>query len=313
MRLDGIDPTDPDAPVPAPAGITAVDLDDAIHHAVAHTTFRTPAHPDNPAGWRIAWGNQVLVKHITMRGRDQITDEMVAGYLAKYATKSTEATGFRSTRITQETIGELADPNGDHIARLIHACWQLGRRIYLPTPLNARRDTDQVAHDLRSTWTCTGCGKATRLATCPHCADPTGSAPVDPAPVDTYVSKPGPDDPYTGLRRWAHMLGFGGHFLTKARRYSLTFKILREARAAWRRATDETQDPGAIAAVDHLDEETTLIVGGLTYAGTGWRTTGDALLANTAAAKAREYAAVAREEIAHEIGIQVNEENQSAA
>jgi hypothetical protein len=44
---------------------------------------------------------------------------------------------------------------------------------------------------------------------------------------------------YEGLRRWAHMLGFGGHFLTKARRYSVTLTALRQARVTYRR----TQDP----------------------------------------------------------------------
>ncbi len=34
------------------------------------------------------------------------------------------------------------------------------------------------------------------------------------------------------LRHWAHMLGFRGHFLTKARRYSVTFKQLRAERQA---------------------------------------------------------------------------------
>ena len=35
---------------------------------------------------------------------------------------------------------------------------------------------------------------------------------------------------------WAHMLGFGGHFLTKARRYSITFRsCARPARHYWRR------------------------------------------------------------------------------
>jgi hypothetical protein len=38
------------------------------------------------------------------------------------------------------------------------------------------------------------------------------------------------------LRRWAHMLGFGGHFLTKSRRYSVTFGRLRAARREHRRA-----------------------------------------------------------------------------
>ncbi|MBV9922179.1 MAG: replication initiation protein [Pseudonocardia sp.] len=40
------------------------------------------------------------------------------------------------------------------------------------------------------------------------------------------------------LRRWAHMLGFRGHFLTKSQRYSVTFKALREQRRTWRLRTD---------------------------------------------------------------------------
>jgi hypothetical protein len=32
------------------------------------------------------------------------------------------------------------------------------------------------------------------------------------------------------LCKWAHMLGYGGHFLTKSRRYSTTFGVLRRAR-----------------------------------------------------------------------------------
>jgi hypothetical protein len=34
------------------------------------------------------------------------------------------------------------------------------------------------------------------------------------------------------LRRWAHQLGFGGHWSTKSRRYSTTFTALRRARVA---------------------------------------------------------------------------------
>jgi hypothetical protein len=32
------------------------------------------------------------------------------------------------------------------------------------------------------------------------------------------------------LRRWAHQLGYGGHFLSKSRRFSTTFGALRQAR-----------------------------------------------------------------------------------
>jgi hypothetical protein len=112
-----------------------------------------------------------------------------------------------------------------------------------------------------------------------------------PLPRDPAAGDRDGEPPYVRLRRWAHMLGFGGHFSTKSRRYSTTLRALREARQRWRRAKHRT--------VEHTDDdETTLIVGALTYAGTGWRTTGDALLANTAAAKAREHRRVAREEIA---------------
>jgi hypothetical protein len=87
------------------------------------------------------------------------------------------------------------------------------------------------------------------------------------------------------------MLGFGGHFSTKSRQYSTTLKALREARANWRRDHHRT--------ADHTDDvETTLIVGNFTYAGTGWKTIGDALLANTAAAKAREHRRLVKDLIA---------------
>ena len=47
------------------------------------------------------------------------------------------------------------------------------------------------------------------------------------------------------LQRWAHMLGFGGHFATKSRRYSTTLTALREVRRAFQlgRQLDEQQPP----------------------------------------------------------------------
>jgi hypothetical protein len=43
------------------------------------------------------------------------------------------------------------------------------------------------------------------------------------------------------LRRWAHMLAFRGHFMTKSRAYSTTFNALRAARRVWRLAADLDQ------------------------------------------------------------------------
>jgi hypothetical protein len=302
LRLDGVDPDDQDAIVLPPDVVTGADLDNAIRHAATHVAFTTPPHPDKPDGWRIAWGDQLVVKHITMRGAGEVTDEMAAAYLAKYATKSTEAAGHRSARLTPNTIDDHADPDGDHVARQLDACWRLGRPVHTPAPLAIRPRPPQPTRRLRPPWTCPGCGNTTQLVQCPHCASPT-----TPVQVDTYVSKTEEDNPYAGLRRWAHMLGFGGHFLTKARRYSTTFGQLREARTVYRRTEPPDQhghhgDADTIHGVDHSDTATALVVSNLTFAGIGWRTSGDALLANTAAALARERHAAGREELAHEIG-----------
>jgi hypothetical protein len=111
----------------------------------------------------------------------------------------------------------------------------------------------------------------------------------------------GAEPGYASLRRWAHMLGFGGHFLTKARRYSIRFADLRQARIRYRRSQDTGPDHGPIRTADHTDnEETVLIVGTFTYAGTGWKTTGDALLANTAADQARKRHQAGHDQLADE-------------
>ena len=60
------------------------------------------------------------------------------------------------------------------------------------------------------------------------------------------------------------MLGFGGHFLTKARRYSIRFRDLRQARITYRRRQDTGPEHGPIRTADHTDDETILIVGTFT-------------------------------------------------
>ncbi|MFI6331869.1 replication initiator [Micromonospora chersina] len=295
VRLDGVDPTDPAAVVPPPAGFTVADLVDALHAAAEQVSFTTPGHPDRPQGWPIAWGDQAEIRPISLTGRGEVTDSMVAGYLAKYATKSTEVTGHRSVRLTADSIGDYADPDGDHTARLIDACWRLGRPTDTPAPLSERPRDHRPRPGFVQPWKCPDCGTHTRYAACPVCVAHRQAA------LDAESTKSPSVNLYARLRRWAHMLGFGGHFLTKARRYSVTFQLLRDTRVTYRRSEDHDQgasDP--IHAVDHLDD-TTLIVGTLTFAGVGWHTSGDALLANTAAALARERHATGREELAHEL------------
>jgi hypothetical protein len=98
-----------------------------------------------------------------------------------------------------------------------------------------------------------------------------------------------PHEDFAALRRWAHMLGYRGHFATKSRRYSTTMRALRTARRDWRRR----QHPLARGGGD----KTIVTITELQWDGRGWRTTGDALLALSAAARAREHRRIAREEM----------------
>jgi Replication initiator protein, pSAM2 len=90
------------------------------------------------------------------------------------------------------------------------------------------------------------------------------------------------------LRLWAHTLGYGGHFLTKSRRYSVTFGQLRRARAEHRRleryGDDGIRDPWGRP----LDDTIVMVVNDWTYAGRGYgpRTPG-AQLALASADRAR--------------------------
>lgn len=65
-----------------------------------------------------------------------------------------------------------------------------------------------------------------------------------------------------GLRRWAHMLGYGGHFSTKSRRYSTTLTALRQARTDHR----AEQQRASLGLAGH----STVTVGRWCYAGRGY-------------------------------------------
>jgi len=90
----------------------------------------------------------------------------------------------------------------------------------------------------------------------------------------------GATDGWQRLRRYAHQYGYGGHITTKSRAFSVTYGFLRMQRTIWRRTQGHphTWD----------DEQAALVIYELGYHATGWITTGDALLARTAAAQARE-------------------------
>ena len=85
------------------------------------------------------------------------------------------------------------------------------------------------------------------------------------------------------------MLGFRGHFATKSRRYSVTLGRLRAERRSWRRRHSPTHRQPTSSDQDDLDETTLVVAGPWQFVGLGWLTTGDAALAASAAARAREH------------------------
>jgi hypothetical protein len=222
FRLDATDDTGQLIPPALDVGQLAA----AITAAADSTWFATVAHPARPAGWDIRWGRQLDTRTIDLPpASGQTSNIAVASYLAKYATKSTEAVGTVSTRITADNVAFYGNTRS-HQGRLIRAAWHLG-------------------------------------------------------------SQQNPD--FQAVRRWAHMLGYRGHFATKSRRYSTTLRALRRARADYRRR----QHPAT--ASEHGDQAGITITT-LQWAGTGWRTTGDALLALSAAARSRDHDQAARDE-----------------
>ena len=93
------------------------------------------------------------------------------------------------------------------------------------------------------------------------------------------------------------MLGFGGHFSTKSRRYSTTLGALRRARVTHtiRRRRGDTLPLDAWGRAE--GDLAVLVVASWSYLGSGYQSTGEAWLAASAAARAREARRIAKEEL----------------
>ncbi|MFJ2005548.1 replication initiator protein RepSA [Streptomyces chartreusis] len=224
VRLDG--PDGPDSPPPAWATVAL--LDDAIKAAAARVAVPVKSAGDFPARV-LRWGSQVDVQAIGSMDGVELTDQAVASYVAKYATKAAE-----TTETVDRRIGELSELDRLslplHTRRLIEACWVL-------------------------------------------------------------------DDAYPDrlLWKWAHMLGFRGHFMTKSRAYSTTLSERRQVRADYR-ARQERRERGLPEDLDD-SEGSTLVLAHWTYAGQG-HTPGESWLAASIAKDIRLNREVAREALA---------------
>ncbi|MGP3930467.1 replication initiator [Nonomuraea sp. KM88] len=219
IRLDGR-ADDPADVVEPPAWATLDLLEAAIRSAAAAVSLTAPdlGQPTR----ELVWGRQVDVKAIhTGDLNGDLSEQAVAAYIAKYATKSAETSGTLDRRIQPHDLARLHEHGAtQHAARLIRTAWTLG--------------------------------------------SPTRH----------------PDLQHLKLRKWAHMLGFRGHFSTRSRAYSTTLGAIRNERADYRRAQ-------FLDARPDLAEESTLVLAHWSFAGQGY-TTGESLLAAVLPTAAKE-------------------------
>jgi hypothetical protein len=233
LRLDGVDQ---DGEIIAPPEEHGTELlVDAALAAVRHAAVLSPAADDVPGelpgfaparAREIRWGAQIEVRPLEP---DVASD--CAGYVAKYATKSTEVVGGLMHPLGEAEMARLQVR--PHVRRLIETAWRLGGYRHL---------------------------KGLRL------------------------------------RKWAHALGFRGHCFTKSRRYSTTFTVLRQARHEYqsRRAHGgERRDPWGRP----VSEGASCEMRRWRYTGSGYRTLGDAWLAEIGANRLRETRRLTREEL----------------
>jgi hypothetical protein len=315
---------------PPDAGFTVDVLEAAVRSAVSEVQAKGSEYLGSP---RVRWGDELDVRPLSDRGRPA---REAAGYLAKYATKSTEQAGgvlhrvkasdVETVRVRPHVRAHLraafelhdqAEPQAD-AARRAHAAAAAAEARRYP-PAASGRYPNELAHralqaiarnervririrgqrrDRRARITAcadaeprNGIALALTLHTGErvHLADVALIAHATPKRRDRH-------DPR--LAACAHQFGHRGHCLTKSRRYSTTFTALRQARHehavrhGQRIGGSDAASGGQLALGP---EPPRAVISELRYAGQGHLTAADALLAASAAARAREDRRAARE------------------
>nr|WP_227025578.1 zinc finger-like domain-containing protein [Streptomyces tsukubensis] len=190
---------------PPPRYATVSVLTDAIRAAASRV--RITVESDAVGERELAWGEQLDVREIAAFGTDaELTDQAVAAYVAKHVTKSADASGTLDRALFCRPCpgrGATLLPQGTPLP--CTACGGTGQARPLPR-LGVARHVRQM---IRTCW---------ELGRLPE---------------------------FAGLKlwKWAHMLGFRGHFSAKSRRYSTTLSALRGVRRAWRTERAGTSPP----------------------------------------------------------------------
>ncbi|GAB3237821.1 replication initiator [Kineosporia babensis] len=118
IRLDGRtdNPTDL---APAPAWATAAALKEAVLSAASAVLITQEASAGQ--SWALRWGQQVDVRDIGENLERGESIAKVAAYVAKYASKGSEETGWNPQNWDQT-------PRGRHAATMVHTAWALAER-----------------------------------------------------------------------------------------------------------------------------------------------------------------------------------------
>jgi hypothetical protein len=274
--------------------------------------------PDELGGGVVRWGDELDVRRLDGQERRR-----VAGYLAKYATKSTEHVGGLLHSIDRDQVDAV--PVRDHVRRYLHAAFTLDdachaaaeqRAVTTSAPPRQAPGPESAADPNALAWRALRAtsqrervrvrlhngsehtGRITRWAPTHTHAELTLDSGETIAIADVKVmatAQPPPRRDHHDRRfaACAHQLGYRGHCLTKSRRYSTTFAALRQAREqhvhAQLLAHSTDPAPRALAGEDER-------VRSFRYVGQGHLTAADALLAASAAARAREQRWAAREQ-----------------
>ncbi len=229
IRFDG--PDGHTTPPPAWATYEALAL--AAKEAAKRTCLTVVS--DTVGDQEIRWGDRFDVRPIKALADGELTDQAVAGYVAKYATKSAEETGT----VDRSLICRTCNGRGTIGGRIKDLCPDCDG-TQQAEPLRDLPVRQHVRQMIRTAWALGALTEFTHLK----------------------------------LRKWAHMLGFRGHFSTKSRAYSTTLGALRDVRRAWRTAQAQAHRP------DTEHDETTLVTeSSWAYLATGYRP-GERLLAN---------------------------------
>ena len=295
---------------------TAQLLEDAVRVAVAVVSVKVP---DELGAGTVSWGNQLDVQQLSS---DDVERKRRAGYLAKYSTKSTEQAGGLLHRINRQDVDHVRVR--EHVRGYLRAAFALHDEataaatadepnaapltppIPRPAPATARDPSElvlRVVAAMSSDERVAIClrdgsqqiGQITRRGRGGLTLDTNTTIRLGDIRAITMAPPAAKRDPRDRrLAVCAHAFGYRGHCLTKSRRWSTTFKDLRQARAdhvheqLLARSTDAKQRDLA-----RLDPNAQIKV--FQFVGVGHLTTADAYLAAQAAARARDNRELARE------------------